>query len=134
MSVMPETGLEPTMAMALAATVVKRKAMTVVRRMLTTANQTLCITPSQKKTNVTSRATPEASPMNLNDRSSPPPAPPEGMGDWLPLPTELSGFPSPREGLGVGFTSFTALLMTPHERTMPMMPAMAMPPMPMERA
>ena len=36
-SVIPDTGLLPTMAMALAATVVKRKAMTATSRMATTA-------------------------------------------------------------------------------------------------
>ena len=36
-SVMPDTGLEPTMAMALAATVVNKKAMIATRRMATTA-------------------------------------------------------------------------------------------------
>ena len=41
MSVMPDTGLLPTMAMALAATVVKRKAMTATMRMPTTLNSRL---------------------------------------------------------------------------------------------
>ena len=118
-SVMPLTGFEPTMAMALAATVVKRKAMTAVRRMATTANKMLCITPSQKKTNVSRSAQTEATPMNLNDRSrcvrtcSPcPPVPPFSSFEARP----------------------TAFLIMPHERMMPMMPAMAMPPMPMLRA
>ena len=46
MSVMPDTGLLPTMAIALAATVVKRKAMTATSRMPTTAWRRLkSITP-----------------------------------------------------------------------------------------
>ena len=46
-SVMPDTGLLPTMAMALAATVVKRKAMTVTSRMPMTAKSRLpFITPN----------------------------------------------------------------------------------------
>ena len=36
-SVMPETGFDPTIAMALAATVVNKKAITVTRRIATTA-------------------------------------------------------------------------------------------------
>ena len=53
MSVMPDTGLEPTMAMALAATVVKRKAMTATSTMPTTAKSRLpCITPAQKNIKV----------------------------------------------------------------------------------
>ena len=44
-SVMPDTGLVPTMAMALAATVVKRKAMPATSRMATTVCSRLpCIT------------------------------------------------------------------------------------------
>lgn len=49
MRVMPLTGLLPTMAMALAATVVKRNAMTVTTIHATSACQKVWITPNQKK-------------------------------------------------------------------------------------
>jgi len=52
-SVIPLTGLEPTIAIALAATVVKRNAMTVTTTHATAACQNVPITPSQKKRNVT---------------------------------------------------------------------------------
>ena len=55
--VIPLTGLLPTIAIALAATVVKRKAMTATTRKATRACQILPNTPSQKKTRVTSNAT-----------------------------------------------------------------------------
>lgn len=47
-SVMPDTGLEPTMAIALAATVVKRKAIAVTTSQATSACQKVLITPIQK--------------------------------------------------------------------------------------
>ena len=57
-SVMPDTGLEPTIAMALAATVVKRNAMTATSKMPTMAKSRLpSITPNQKKRNVAMRVT-----------------------------------------------------------------------------
>ena len=116
-SVMPLTGFDPTMAMALAATVVKRKAMTVTRRMPTTANSRLSITPNQKKRKVTKRVTTEPMAMILNDRSR-----------CVRIWSRLSDEPP--------FISFeareTALRMMPHDLTIPMMPAMAMPPMPMD--
>ena len=69
-SVMPLTGFEPTMAMALAATVVKRKAMTMVSTMATSANTMLpSMTPNQKNRNVQMIAVTAAMLMNLNDRS-----------------------------------------------------------------
>ena len=50
MSVIPDTGLLPTMAMALAATVVKRKAMTATSNTATVAWSRLkFITPRKKK-------------------------------------------------------------------------------------
>ena len=56
MSVMPLTGLLPTMAMALAATVVKRKVMMKVMRMATELNSRLPpITPKWKKRKVMTR-------------------------------------------------------------------------------
>ena len=57
-SVIPDTGLLPTMAIALAATVVKRKAMTVTSSIPTTANKMFpCITPVQKKMKVSNNTT-----------------------------------------------------------------------------
>ena len=114
-SVMPETGLEPTMAMALAATVVKRKAMTAVSTMATSANSRLpSITPNQKKRNVSTSVMPAAMAMKRKGRSRPTPCP------------SLSG-----RGVVCFVANPTALLMTPHDLMMPMMPAMAMAPMPM---
>jgi hypothetical protein len=54
--VMPLTGFEPTMAMAFAATVVKRNAMTVTTSHATAACHRVPITPSQKNKNTTMRA------------------------------------------------------------------------------
>ena len=70
MSVMPDTGFEPTMAMALAATVVKRKAMTATSSMPTTAKSRLpSITPNQKKPNVASKVTIAPMAIILNEMS-----------------------------------------------------------------
>ena len=55
-SVMPLTGFEPTIAMALAATVVKRNAMMVTTTHATAACQKVWITPIQKNTNTATRA------------------------------------------------------------------------------
>ena len=55
-SVMPLTGFEPTMAMALAATVVKRKAMTKTTSHATAACQKVWMTPNQKKSSTATRA------------------------------------------------------------------------------
>ena len=51
MSVMPETGLEPTMAMALAATVVKRNEMTNTSNSEMAVKSQLWSTPNWKKKN-----------------------------------------------------------------------------------
>ena len=116
-SVMPETGLVPTIAMAFAATVVNRKAMTATNSMPTTAKRRLpSITPNQKKRNVTMMVTTEPTAINLKE-----------MSRWV-RNSSLSA-------LGVPFISLaaseTALFMMPHDLIMPMMPAMAIPPMPM---
>jgi hypothetical protein len=67
---MPDTGFEPTIAMALAATVVNKKAMTAVRIIATAANNRLpSITPNQKKRKVIKRVITEAIAMNLKGRS-----------------------------------------------------------------
>ena len=117
MSVIPDTGLLPTMAMAFAATVVKRKAMTVTSRMPTMANRMLpSITPNQKKRNVTIMVTIEPTAMILNE-----------MSRWVRSCSLLAELPP--------FISLaarpTALRMIPHDLMMPIIPAMAMPPMPM---
>ena len=120
MSVMPDTGLLPTMAIALAATVVNRKAMIVTRHMPTMANRMLpSMTPSQKNKNVMSNVTSEPIAIILN-----------GMSRWVRFM-----FTTP---LFLPFSSLeakpTALLMIPQLFIIPITPAMAMPPMPMERA
>ncbi len=56
MMVMPLTGLLPTMAMALAATVVNRNAITVTTTQATSACQKVLMTPSQKNRNTATRA------------------------------------------------------------------------------
>ena len=114
---MPDTGLEPTMAMALAATVVNRKAMTATSKMPTAANNMLpSITPSQKNRNTRARVTIEPTAIILNEMSR--------RVRSCPLST-----------LALPFISFAARLTAPrtmpHDFTMPMMPAIAMPPIPM---
>ena len=111
-SVIPLTGLEPTMAMALAATVVKRNAITAVRIMATRAKSRLpSMTPSQKNRKVITKVSIEAMAMKRKGRSAFAPC------SFPPVPA-LEASP-------------TALLMTPHDLMMPMMPAIAMAPMPM---
>ena len=55
--VIPDTGLEPTIAMALAATVVNRNAITVTTIHATNACQKVWMTPTQKKHNTAISAT-----------------------------------------------------------------------------
>ena len=117
MSVMPDTGLLPTMAMALAATVVKRNAMRATSTMPTSANTTLpSITPNQKKRNVMMMVAMEQMAIILNDMSR------------CVRSCCLSALWLPFISLAA---SDTALRIMPHDLMMPMMPAMAMPPMPM---
>ena len=113
-SVMPETGFEPTMAIAFAATVVNRNAMTAVRMIATSANSRLpSITPNQKNRNVSTRVMPAAIAIKRNGKSASATAP--------------DAFPS----APVPFVaSPTALLMTPHDLMMPIMPAIAIAPIP----
>ena len=117
-SVIPDTGFVPTMAMALAATVVKRNAMSATTTMATSAWNILpSITPNQKNRNVMRIVTTEAMAMNLNERS-------RSVRFVLPslfLPPFISCAANP-----------TALLMMLHDLMMPMMPAIAMPPMPID--
>ena len=117
-SVMPLTGLEPTMAMALAATVVKRKAMTVTSTMPTRAKSKLpSITPNQKNRNVRMMVTMLPMAITLKEISR--------LVRSCSLSTALPPFISCA-------ASPTALLMMPQDLIMPMMPAMAMPPIPID--
>ena len=116
MMVIPLTGLLPTMAMALAATVVKRKEMTATISRPVSACQTLSTTPPKaKKANTASSAItiPVTTVFILMSRSLSSTA----SADPLFLPNSLPARPM-------------ALLMTPAFLMMPMMPAVAMPPIP----
>ena len=120
MRVMPLTGLEPTIAMALAATVVNRKLMTATMRSPTRACHTLLTTPPKaKKAKTSTRAITMPNTTFFMDMSS-----------SVRRVEEDSAFPP--------LNSLTARpradLMTPKLFTMPMIPAVAMPPIPMGRA
>ena len=118
---MPLTGLEPTMAMALAATVVKRKLTTATITRPTRACQTLLTTP------------PKAKKAKMASRDSTTPKTTVFMGRSSSVRRAVSS-----RVPGLRRNSFTArpaaLLITPKLFTMPMMPAVAMPPMPICRA
>ncbi len=121
MMVMPLTGFVPTMAMALAATVVKRKAITATMTRPIRACQTLWTTPPKaKKANTASSAMAMPQTTDFIGRSS----------------CVRSGFSAAAPGLRLNslVARPTALLITPALLMMPMMPAVAMPPMPMWRA
>src|SRR5574344_1626077 len=118
-SVMPDTGLEPTMAMALAATVVKRKAISATNTMATMAYMRLCITPNQKNRKVTAMAAMEPKAIILKEISR-----------WVRI-CSLSTLLLPFISLAA---REMAPLIMPHDLMMPMIPAMAIPPMPMGRA
>ena len=118
--VIPETGFEPTIAMALAATVVKRKAMTATSRIAIIAKRRLpSITPNQKKRKVTRMVTSEPIAIILKE-----------MSRWVRFTFSSTSL--------LPFSSLaarpTALLMMPQLLMMPMIPAMAIPPIPMLRA
>ena len=118
--VIPDTGLEPTMAMALAATVVKRKAMAATSRMAMTAKSRLpSITPNQKKRKVMRMVTSDPMAIILKE-----------MSRWVRF-TFSSTSLLPFSSLAA---SPTALLMMPQLLMMPMIPAMAIPPIPILRA
>ena len=119
--VMPLTGLEPTMAMALAATVVNRKEMTATMIRPISACQTLFTTPPNAKNAKTARSA-----MMMPK-----------MTDFIEISfcvrsTEATVSPGLR--LNSPAARPTADFMTPAERMMPMIPAVAMPPMPIWRA
>ena len=116
--VIPDTGLLPTIAIALAATVVKRKAITVTTSHATTACQRVWITPIQKNTNTTARAMAMKNTTFFIDRSV-----------CQRISLTLSFFP-----LNSLPAKPTALQMMGQDLMMPITPAMAMPPMPIIRA
>ena len=118
MSVIPDTGLLPTIAIALAATVVNRNEIPATRIMATSAcSISPSITPSQKNTKVSTMVTIEAIAMNLNERSRP--VRTVTVSSLLPPFISLAASP-------------TALLMIPHDFTIPMIPAIAIPPIPID--
>ena len=119
-NVMPDTGLLPTMAIAFAATVVKRKAITATNNMPTTAKVRLpFITPSQKKPNVSRITTMLPMAMILNEISRCV----RFTSAMLP-PLPFSSF----------VASPTAPFIMPQLLIIPSTPAMAIPPIPMLRA
>ena len=121
MMVMPLTGFDPTMAMALAATVVNRKEMTATMRRPMSACQTLSTTPPKAKKAKTARRAMMMPKMTVF----------MGISLWV-RSTATAASPGLRRNSPAARP--TADLITPAERMMPMMPAVAMPPMPMCRA
>ncbi len=118
MRVIPDTGLLPTMAIALAATVVKRKAMIVTTAQATRACQNVLITPSQKKRSTTIRANTIKNTTFFIERS-------------VCQRISVAFFAPP---LNSRPASPTALQMMGQLLMMPITPAMAIPPMPIMRA
>ena len=117
MMVMPLTGFVPTMAMALAATVVKRKEITATITSPISACHTLWTTPPKaKKANTASSARAMPQTTVFIGRSSC-----VRSGASAEAPGLRRNSPAARP---------TALLITPALLMMPMMPAVAMPPMP----
>ena len=116
-NVIPLTGLVPTMAVALAATVVKRNAIMPTMRRPMMACQILLTTPPKAKNANTTRSaitTPKTTVfigMSSSVRSD-------------------AVFSAPGFFVNSLAASLTADLMTPNDFIMPMMPAVAMPPMP----
>ena len=120
--VIPLTGLVPTIAIALAATVVKRKEMTVTISRPIIACQILFTTPPRaKKAKTAIRVNAMPNTTVFIGRSS-----------WV-RSTWTFAVPSPLRRNSPA-ASPTALLMTPALLMMPMTPAVAMPPIPMWRA
>ena len=118
-SVIPLTGFEPTMAMAFAATVVKRNAMTATSSMPTTAKRMLSITPSQKKMKVTMSVIAVPMAMILNARS---------------LSVRFSSASTTPDfcAAGAGFSRIIAPFMIGQLLIMPITPAIAIPPIPID--
>ena len=118
--VIPLTGLEPTMAMAFAATVVKRKAMIATMSKPMIASQMLSTTPNAKKSKTAASVTMMPITTIFIEMS------------LCVLMTSASASDFLRRNSLVA--SPRADLITPKDLMMPMMPAVAMPPMPMWRA
>ena len=116
--VMPDTGLLPTIAIALAATVVNRKAITTTTKNATMACVRFPITPIQKNTKVTISAAVSANTRSFIEMSF----------------CVRTGFSSSPFLLNDLPAKPTALLITPHDLIMPITPLMAIPPIPIERA
>ncbi len=118
MRVMPDTGLEPTIAIALAATVVNRNAINVTTIHATRACQNVLMTPAQKNTNTAMSAMAMKNTICFMDMS---------------VCQRIVFFPSVPP-LNSREASPTASRMMPQDFTIPMIPAIAIPPMPMRRA
>ena len=116
-SVIPLTGFVPTMAMALAATVVNRNEMIATISSPTTACQMLFTTPpNAKKANTANSVSTMPNTMVFIGISS------CVLSVFSTFPPFLPNSPT---------ASPTADLITPNDLMMPMIPAVAMPPMPM---
>ncbi len=118
MSVMPDTGFDPTIAIALAATVVNRKAMIVTTIHATKACQKVFITPAQKKIKTATRAIAMKNTICFIEMS---------VCHLTVFSEEALPFSS-REARP------TASRIMPDDFMIPMIPAIAMPPIPMRRA
>ncbi len=117
--VMPLTGLEPTIAIAFAATVVNKKEIAVTTIHATRACQKLCSTPAQKKMSTATRAIAMKNTICFMDISRC-----QRMVEALPW----------EEPLISRAARPAACMIMPHDFTMPMIPAIAIPPMPISLA
>ena len=118
MIVIPLTGLVPTIAIALAATVVNRKEITATITRPMSACHTVFTTPPRAKKAKTASSEIAMPQTTLF----------MGMSCWV---RSVSSTAAPGLRLNSPAARPTALLMTPALLMMPMMPATAMPPMPM---
>ena len=116
MRVIPLTGFEPTIAIALAATVVKRNAIIPTMSTPTTACQMLSTTPIAKKPNTTARVITIPITTIFIDRSL-----------WVLITSASAPLFFLLNSLAA---RPSADFMTPNDFTIPMIPAVAMPPMP----
>ena len=118
--VIPLTGFEPTMAIAFAATVVNRNAMIPTIRRPTTACQMLSTTPNAKNPNTATRVT--AIPMTMIFIE---------MSLWVLITSASASLFFLLNSLAA---SPRADFITPNDLTMPTIPAVAIPPIPIWRA
>ena len=118
--VMPETGLVPTMAVALAATVVNRKAIRPTNKRPMAAWNQLCNTPNWKKRKVT-----------MSEEMMPNEITFMGRSLWVRSICSRLFSSLPFSSLAA---KPTAPLIIPQDLMMPITPAVAIPPMPMWRA